>query len=206
MNPNSFSLKDLFPTEALTEARAQAIAKSRDFASSKRAIEKKLKGALLPSGFMAQVIQQAPALLGIELPGILASAWSAVPALHKFLDARRYPTRRSYTVTLAEHAILSEHAPKLRPEVNGVGLGEIPFEVKVEFMLKGVTLIIKGGKIQEAMLGSAAAKGSVKLGDYVLLARETGPVKLPCALTFDPPVPLGATPEAIHGQMGKAEA
>ncbi len=206
MNPNRFSLSRLFPVDALTEEQANAIAKSRAFLPSRNAIENQLKGVALPRDFMAQVIQEASALLDIDLRGILASAWSAAPALRKFLDSTLYPPRKQFAVTLVEHAILSEHAPKLHLEINGVEMSEIPFQITLELLLKGVVLVIQGGKIKEAMVGHATAKGLVKLGEYRLLERESGPLDLPFSLAFEPGVPLGAAPPAIHDRVHAATA
>ena len=184
MDKTSATLNQFFSFKELSKERISEIAKSKEFSSLREKISKELKGLPVPDAFFEQMIKQVSELLNIDVGTILGSAWSKYEEFLEYRDQEKYPPEEIVLVPLAEHTIISEHAPCLRPQINKVSLGEIKFDISLELALKGVILKIQNGKIMEATLGSCEGKGSVKHGDFSILERQTEPFSVPGSLSL----------------------
>ncbi len=201
MNNASTTLDQFFAANELTSDKISEMVNSADFKPVREKIDKELKGMPLPGSFFETMIKQISDLLNIDIRAILLGAYGQSENFLPYLDADKYPPEEMVLVPLAEHTIVSEHAPSLKPSINKIPLGEIKFKIDLQFILKGVILKIQNGKIWSISAGSCLGRGTVKYGEMPLLSRE---VELPNSLIsmdIDEGIPLKDTIENVHGAV-----
>jgi len=197
------TLKHFFEIEHLTEERISEIARSKEFDPIRDKMKKAMKGVPMPASFMEQMLKQLSDLLHIDIRAILVSAWSNSDEFLAYIDSDKYPPDETILVPLVEHTIASEHSPSLKSFINQIPIGEIKFHVDIEFVLKGVILKIQNGKIMEVTVGSCDGKGEVKVGDEVLLERESSPWELPGSIDLGDGIPIQEQAHEFHSILSK---
>ncbi|MFQ5652869.1 MAG: hypothetical protein ACE5IY_23315 [bacterium] len=191
MNRAVTTLDDFFafneaPIDKLTE-----MTRGPEFDAVKKEISKQVQGLPIPKSFFQQLMRHVNELLELDIWTILSEAWSRAEALQKYADKKAYPPDESSLLWLAEHTIVSEHTPSLKPSLNRIELGEIKFKVKLSLTLKGAILRIQNSRIMDCTLASCEAHGSLACGKTTLLKKATEPLTLPVVFDFVDGIPIG---------------
>lgn len=197
------TLKHFFSIEHLTKERLSEIARSKEFHPIREKMKKAMKGVPVPAAFLEQMLKQLSDLLHIDIRAILVSAWSKSDEFLDYIDPDKYPPDEKILVPLVEHTITSEHSPSLKSFINQIPIGEIKFHVDLELVLKGVILKIQNGKIMEVTVGSCDGKGEVKVGDEILLERESSPWELPGSIDLGDGIPIQEKAHEFHSIISK---
>jgi len=86
---------------------------------------------------------------------------------------------------LLDHTVKSEHHPYVDVLQNDVAIARLEFSVHLELQLEGVLVRVRGGRIDGLLAGRIKAKGTVKLGEFVLVERKLRPIAIPGSLSLD---------------------
>jgi hypothetical protein len=133
-------------------------------------------------------------LLRLDLGVILVGGWKKLSELQGYRNTNKYAPEETILVEITRHTLSSTHKPTLDIIVNQVKVDEVPFELKLAFIIDGAVLTIRDGKILSVSPG--ACKGSVELKceGYSIAKRESAAMRVPAAWTFDPPIEIAALP------------
>ncbi len=190
MEKSNTTLNHFFATKEFVENRLDKVAKNEKFKSLKKNASKVLKGVRLPTSFYVLMIRQIGDLLNIDIQNILARGWSQYREFLQYRDQEKYPPGKPVHVPLVEHTVISEHSPSFKPVFNNMVLGEIQFDINLEFDLKGAILKIQDGKIMSATIGSCQGKGNVEYDGFSILEVESQRLALPGSLEFGDGIPI----------------
>ncbi len=197
---NFFNIRDM-PVEQIT-----ALIDSDQFKPIQKKISKELKSFVVPDILYEKIIRELGTLLNIDLQGILLQAWNASGNLHKYMDPKTYGDDDIIFLPLAEHSIVSELHPKLRPTINDISIGEIQFDVDLKISLKGAILKIRSGCIMEISITEASLAGSIRYQDFTLLQKEGDFNAFSGSLNLGDGIPIGEIAEKVnnlHNSIGK---
>ncbi len=187
MAEGQITLNDFFSTDQVIDEQLDKLEKSEQFTTLK---EKMFKTVRLPAGIYKLLIRQVSDLLNINILDILAGGWSKYSEFLEYLDKEKYPPDETAFVPLIEHTLTSNHSPSLQPVINGKSLGKIEFDVNLEFLLKGVILKIRDGKIIGAKIGTIEGKGDVQYDGFKLFEAKSHPIGLPVNIDLNPGIPI----------------
>jgi len=187
MAEGQITLNDFFSTDQVIDEQLDKLEKSEHFTTLK---EKVFKTVSLPAGMYKLLIRQVSDLLNINIMEILAGGWSKYSEFLQYLDKDQYPPDETVYVPLIEHTLTSKHSPFLQPVINEKSLGKIEFDVYLEFLLKGVILKIRDGRIMGAKIGTVEGKGDVQYDGFKLFEAENQPIGLPVNIDLNPGIPI----------------
>ncbi len=187
MAEGQITLNDFFSTDQVIDEQLDKLEKSEHFTTLK---EKVFKTVSLPVGMYKLLIRQVSDLLNINIMEILAGGWSKYSEFLQYLDKDQYPPDETVYVPLIEHTLTSKHSPFLQPVINEKSLGKIEFDVYLEFLLKGVILKIRDGRIMGAKIGTVEGKGDVQYDGFKLFEAENQPIGLPVNIDLNPGIPI----------------
>ncbi len=187
MAEGQITLNDFFSTDQVIDEQLDKLEKSEHFTTLK---EKVFKTVLLPAGMYKLLIRQVSDLLNINILEILAGGWGKYSEFLEYLDKEKYPPDETVYVPLIEHTITSNHSPSLQPVINEKSLGKIEFDVNLEFLLKGVILKIRDGKIMGAKIGTIEGKGDVQYDGFKLFEAKSQPIGFPATIDFKEGIPI----------------
>lgn len=142
------------------------------------------------TGAWEKVAAEIPKLFQVSTPGLLVKAWNNFRLLFKYLNREHYPPNEVIYLELGEHTVKSEHHPYIEVLVNGVSVRRLTFHILLTLTFKEVCLKIQDGRIKAITPVSCEGKGVVKLGDFVLWERKTGPVALPATIDLGEGIPI----------------
>jgi len=143
-------------------------------------ITEKIK-TLIPSNEIEKNIEE---FLNIPIQDIMLSAWAKHGFLQKYIDKKKYPPKETIVVHLTEHTVESEHHPYIEILINNKPVLKIQFDISVALEIKGVGLVIKGGKIKEIQSGKYKGNGIIKYKNTIILKRESIPISLPGSINL----------------------
>jgi hypothetical protein len=146
--------------------------------------------ALAWTGVWEKVAAEIPRLFQVSTPGILVKAWNIFRLLVKYLNREHYPPNEVIYLELGEHTVRSDHHPYIEVRVNEMSVQRLTFHILLSLTFKEVTLKIQDGKLKAITPVACEGKGVVKLGDFVLWERKTGPVALPATLDLGEGIPI----------------
>lgn len=129
-----------------------------------------------------QILERVDALLDVSLAEILTRAWNTGRELHRYRDRENCPPGKTFEVDLARHKVVSTHKPRVEVWIGDQKRGEVGFTVQVEISAKGLRLQIRDGRIMRIETGECQAKGSLHCESFLLVERETSPLRLPGTL------------------------
>ena len=182
----------------MSKNRFAELENSKEFKTIKEKLTKKFNGFPLPKDFFKSILNRVDDLVKIDLRAILANAWIKSESLFEYTGTDKYAADESFYVPLAEHTIVSEHKPSLRPTINNVSLGEIEFYIYLELILKGAILRIQKGKIMEVLLDSCRAKGSISHSKVTILNKQIEDLKLTGSIKFGSGIPITKRAEEAY--------
>ncbi len=152
-------------------------------------IRTEIKGVQWPAAF-DEIKNNVETVLDVSIPAVMAAAWNKYRFLSKYLDRDKYPPDKTVMLPLAEHTVKSEHRPAIEIYFNDRLIGKINFLVTVAFVLEGLTLKIRGGRIMEILTGSCTGKGAVSCENCLLVERATAPFTLPGSIKLGEGIPI----------------
>jgi hypothetical protein len=82
-------------------------------------LRRPLEEARLPGGWAGlrnKILAEAGGLLDIRLLDVMRWAWRKGRELEAYRDTERYPSNKTFSVTLVEHNITSTHKPMWKSE------------------------------------------------------------------------------------------
>lgn len=139
-----------------------------------------------------RVPEQLRALLDVGAPDILVSAWNTSRELTKYRDPARYPPEQVVIVPLTKHKITSTHEPSVEVYVDGLSLGRVGFQLRVELTLQGAELKIQGGRILQIRTGRCDGVGTIACEGIVLKRIEGKVLVVPGTIDLGDGVPVPA--------------
>jgi hypothetical protein len=146
-----------------------------------------LKGVIelrrrLPGGWAGlrnKILAEAGDLLDVRVLDVMRWAWKKGLELEAYRDTERYPPDKTFSVSLVEHKITSNHAPRVDIRMNDKTVGSIQFAVNIEIAIKAVTLEIRNARIKKIHAGDCKAKGTFLCEGLLLAQRESASLDLP---------------------------
>lgn len=193
MGNQNLTLNQLFKAKQGLKATASELSNNQTLQDFKARFAAEAKNVKIPDAFykklLETMLEKVELLLDIKVTDILFKTWTESEDLQGDLNAEAEESSgggdEGLDIPLIEHTIISEHHPALKLKLgDSVDLGELKFTIRVEFVLSGVVLKVKHGKITHVNIGSCTAKGEVKWDDLTLLLLENTLVELPDWIDF----------------------
>jgi len=193
MSNQNLTLSQLFKAKQGLKAKAAELSNSQKLQNFKTRFATEAKNVTIPDAFykklLETMLEKVELLLDIKVTDILVKTWGESEDLQEDLNAEVEAPEESgeegLDIPLIEHTIVSEHHPSLKLKLGeSVDLGELKFTIRIEFVLAGVVLKVKQGKITHLNIGSCTAKGEVIWDDLPLLVLENTLVELPDWIDF----------------------
>ncbi|MEO1147509.1 MAG: hypothetical protein AAFY26_18155 [Cyanobacteria bacterium J06638_22] len=177
LDTRRMTLSQFLGLEENQPARATKLASSESFKEVKERIARSAPGFNLPEGFYEKVfeamLKKLDAVLNIDIPDLLAKAWSKRKELLEYVDREVYPPDTAFTVFFRNHDFSSTHHPVLNPIVSEkIKLEQIIFDVDLELNVKGVVLEIQDAKIKKANFGLCKGTGTIGYKGVSFLEKE----------------------------------
>lgn len=124
------------------------------------------------------IIAQAAAALdellaGMELGQVLMGAWDKLDEVRTAVDESRRGGATS-NLSVVSHSVTSEHSPSLELVINQAPRTLLDLAITLGFVIDACDLVIDGGEIVGAEVGSLRAHGEIKAHGRSILTRETG--------------------------------
>jgi hypothetical protein len=111
---------------------------------------------------MPDVVSKIADLLDIPVSSVLVESWKKAIAVQKALDESKAAPGDVLYVSLAEHTISSTQHPYISVQIARLPPKNVKLTVEVSFLLKGFTLAVQGGEIQEIRTGSCEVEGTLE--------------------------------------------
>ncbi|MDX2043007.1 MAG: hypothetical protein SF097_17445 [Acidobacteriota bacterium] len=132
----------------------------------------------------AEIAKAVSDTLKFNLLGVLVVTWSRALELRKYTDRTKFKPEDINYVELAKHTVKSNHKPKVQLLVNGHSVGEVEFDVALEFPVKGAILKVQDARIKQVRGVSFKGSCKIKYGEFELLKRESQEFHLPGEVDF----------------------
>ena len=133
-----------------------------------------------PKVMLEGIRQQIPGLPeGIEIPTIIAEAWSKAKQLHEYHDQTLHPPGELSLVSMKEHTIRSSYHPMIEVLINGKRIASVTIDVGVQLTLEALVLEIQRARVMAVSPGRFTVSGNVLWGETELAKVESRPVELP---------------------------
>ncbi|MBV5319359.1 MAG: hypothetical protein JZU72_00130 [Chlorobium phaeobacteroides] len=191
MDTSSYTLQDFFGRGNIAGTRLEELQADESISELKtRFHEESGKGEWTP--VWKSIIEHVDELLGIRLSDIMVRAWKKFEDLSKYRDVERYPPDQLFIAPLMEHCIRSKHQPKIEIEGGRLFKKTIPFDISLQFVLKGFTLEIQDGKIRKIHTGECSGSGMVQCMKVTLLEKESCNIPLPGSIDLGEGIPIEA--------------
>ena len=193
MQNSDITLSDIFQAETIVEEKLAELSSGEQFETFKQQLSEETQGLSLPAPaykqLLEKILKQVNQLLNIEIKEIFRKAWKENKELKDDLQGEDSQEKKSKGIStdinLLKHSIVSKHKPHLKMKIGDqLDLGELSFDVKVEFIMTGVTLKVKDGKVSKINVDSCSAKGEVKWGVIKILELKNTLLDLPQAMDF----------------------
>lgn len=111
---------------------------------------------------MPEVVSKIAELLDIPVSSVFVESWKKAIAVQKALDESKAAPRDVLYVSLAEHTLKTTQRPHISVQISKLPPKDVPLTVAVSFLLKGFTLTIQRGEIQEIRTGSCEVEGALE--------------------------------------------
>jgi len=130
---------------------------------------------------MPDVVSKIAELLDIPVSSVFVESWKKSIAIQKALDESKAAPGDELYVSLAEHTVNTTQHPYISVQISKLPPKKIPLTVAVSFLLRGVTLKIQRGEIQEIRTGSCEVEGKLECFGVQVTKKPT-PFDLPGAI------------------------
>jgi hypothetical protein len=127
-------------------------------------------------------------LLDVDLMDVLVTAWGKYRVLAEY--AQDSDGSIAHEVSLADHTVAVTFHPTVDVTVEGLGRGSLTFDLEVAASIKGICLIIRGGRITAVSSGSCSGSVTLELDGTKLVDQEFPEVDLPGVLDLGEGIPI----------------
>jgi hypothetical protein len=117
--------------------------------------------------------------LQVPLADVLCGAWGKYQELRRLADPASCDPAETVLLPLVDHRIVSKHDPVIEIKLDETVIGRLRFELQLSLRLKGVTLMVRGGRILAIKAGSCAGDASLNCGGATIAERHTPEFALP---------------------------
>ena len=121
-------------------------------------------------------------LLDIKLHYILLTAWKKVEALRQVLEDSKKTPDKSIYLDLAEHSVDYETRPFIDVKLKGASVKKLTLHVAMNLKLKGFSLKVQNGAIQEIQTGRCEAKGTLNYEKMTIAEKKFEAIKFPLSI------------------------
>jgi hypothetical protein len=137
-------------------------------------------------------------LLGQPVIDVMLAAWVTHDEVVTRLHETTVDPSATVLVHLASHTLESTHRPSLELWVEQRRVLELSFLVALTFDIDVVELTVRSGAVCAIRIRAVNARGTVRLGQAVILERRMSPLMLPPRITLreEPPMPHHASSES----------
>lgn len=141
----------------------------------------------------------AEGLMEIDLGDALVAGWRKHSSLTESARRTLATPGSEEVVVLATHKVTSTYRPSVDLLVDGVRLNSFEFELTVEFDVKGLSAVVRGGALVALRGGECLVAARVSLEGARLAERERY-LEVGLLVPLDRPVPLVDKAALIPGQ------
>jgi len=157
-------------------------------------------------GFMiSDLLRSLYRALDLPLADILRSAWSSMVELQEYRDSAKHPPGEANRVRFGKHKVTSKHRPKLVVLVNEKEVGEIVFDIQLTLHITGTTLLVRDGRIWQAMGSEFEGECELSYCGLRLAHKKVGLFTIPGGIDIEnglPIPPLGMAGESRKDASG----
>ena len=183
MSAATLQLKALFCEDPL-----RPLAESVDLGPCLEAVDKAGGAARAALPGLRKAFQDSiDDVMAVELGEVLDASWKKVGAVAEAMKATREKPGATAVVPLLDHRITSNHEPAVELFLGDQRLCELSFKIALSLQLKGVSLAIAGGRIEEVRSGVCLGDGEFSMAGQSLIKRKTPEFALPGKLRFAGP-------------------
>jgi hypothetical protein len=136
------------------------------------------------AGLKAAVSEVMEEIFGAPLADMLQTSWGKVDGLTKALAKSREDPKTVIPFPLLDHTVNTVHTPTIEVHFGRKRLAELPLEIELNLVLKGVALELQGGRIAGVRSGECSGQGVCTFAGQTLMKRATPAIPLPGRLTF----------------------
>lgn len=183
------TLNTFFNTQSESMEWASSVTKSPGFAQAKQLMAQELTGFQLPPSFYELLIMKICEAMDIEIGDILVWGWRKQREILQYRN-KENPPGGSHKVPLIEHTLVSKHSPTIQPVINEAPIAKLKFDITLKLKMKGITLVIRDGKIMEVTTGTCTGNGSMAYAGFTILEKKTAPYSLPGLIPFKQGIPI----------------
>jgi hypothetical protein len=132
----------------------------------------------------AAVSEAMEEIFGAPLADMLQTSWGKVEGLSKALATSRKDPKTVVPFPLLDHTVNTVHTPTIEVHFGRKRLAELPLEIELNLVLKGVALDLQDGRIAGIRSGECSGQGVCTFAGHTLIERKTSAIPLPGRLTF----------------------
>ena len=181
----------LMGTEPLNEDQERKVLSSPKIGKIAAAV-RALSAATGGLPFVGDLVSQIRKALERPVTDGVIQAWKKRSELLEFTDTAKHPPEEQITYTIGEFSVESVYEPSLKLSVNGVEEWTIAVEAEIALDVDAGDLLIQGGRIWELRLGTATARGTLRVEGQEVAKRESEPIALPGTVRFENGIPIAA--------------
>lgn len=180
MPDHEATLKDLFRLtgDGIPEGQWSAAVSGVQMSAVKESLQKEAK-VVGWSSISGEIRERVGDLLDIKVSSVLAAAWNKYRALSRALEASAASPEQSFLVPLAEHTVRSVHHPYVEIQLDGRPVGRVTFDIKLDILVQGIELVIRGGRVEKIRSGRCKGKGEIACQGATLISQDFGPIAIP---------------------------
>lgn len=173
----------LFFADVDVAARIQQLARDSKLDGQ---LSRPAKATLAAGGHaLTNAIREA---MDIPISKVLAAGWATHQALHDLVE-RSDPASR-VTYTLGEHAISSEHHPRMELKAAEQTIATITLDLEFALNFELGVLHILNGRVMSAETGTTVGEAKLSAYGVLLGSRATEKLPLPGVFEFGEGIPL----------------
>jgi hypothetical protein len=170
-----------FPGDELPQDGVDRLARSETMDQLRRKMSRVMKVDSVPSIERA-IADALKTALDVPLVDPLLAAWRT----HTSLASIRKNRDTLTLLELGPHEVSSRHWPRIDVLSDSALLISFPFDLRLEYRLRGVTLEIEHGlRVTRAWIGDCVGDGRLTLGDVELARFDREPLNFPSEIALD---------------------
>ncbi|MGF1611796.1 MAG: hypothetical protein ACFCUQ_20510 [Kiloniellales bacterium] len=128
--------------------------------------------------------------LQIPLADVLCGAWGKYRELQRLADPEACDPTETVLLPLVDHRIVSKHDPVIEIKLDEAVIGRLRFELQLSLRLKGVVLMVRGGRILAIKAGSCAGDARLQCSGATIAQRHTPEFELPFRVELGEGIPI----------------
>lgn len=139
-------------------------------------------------------------LLDIPVTDVFLASWKRTDAIKELLEESRKVPDAITSVELSDHTIKTQHHPHIEVRTRNGPPKRIEFRLRLLFKLKGFSLQIQNGSINELQSGPCEMQGTLEYQGLAVAEKKAASIDLPLTVTLETPARVEGK-EATTGKM-----